>query len=110
MTSLSVDEAAHAACKRGIHELCYLAILDDQQQMAGTIIVNGALLPQLVNKKHRFLGLSRSTLYRIDEDPSWDPITHSFQHWHRQKPPLKVENAKEDLNHILDRYRFLLCG
>lgn len=85
-----------AACKQGFHELCYLAILDDQQQMAGTIIVNGALLPRLVNKKHRFLGLSRSTLYRIDEDPSWDPITHSFKHWRRQKPPLTAENVKDD--------------
>ncbi|KAF2812162.1 uncharacterized protein BDZ99DRAFT_262577 [Mytilinidion resinicola] len=85
-----------AACKKGVHELCYLAISDDQQRMAGTIIVSGALLPQLVNKKHRFLGLSRSTLYRIDDDPSWDPITHTFQHWDKQKPPLGVENGKEN--------------
>lgn len=61
----------HAQCNQGHHEVCYLAITNDQQQIVGTIIVNGALVPQLTTeKKHRFLGLSPSTLYRIDDDPS----------------------------------------
>jgi hypothetical protein len=75
-----------ASCKHGIHELCYLAILDDENQMAGTIIVDGRLLPHLINKRHSFLALSRSTLYRIDEDPSWDSATNTFRHWSEQPP------------------------
>lgn len=64
--------------------LCHLAILDDQDRRAGTVQVSGTLVPSLKDKSHRFLGLSRSTLYRVDEDPSWDDDTHTFRHWTRQ--------------------------
>jgi hypothetical protein len=71
-------------CKDGLHELCYLAILDAQKNTAGTIIVPGHLLPQLVDKSHRFLAVARSTLSRMDDDPSWDPKAKSFTPWAQQ--------------------------
>lgn len=72
-------------CKQGNHELCYLAILDIQNRIAGTILVDARIVPQIRDKQHRFLALSRSSLYRIDEDPSWDEATKTFRHWSRQK-------------------------
>ncbi|KAJ4301003.1 hypothetical protein N0V90_003092 [Kalmusia sp. IMI 367209] len=80
-----------APCREGHHELCYLAILDDQKRTAGTIIVSGDLLPLLADRKHKFLGLSRSTLSRIDDDPSWDPDTKTFRFWSEQlaRPPVR---------------------
>ncbi|KAH8781246.1 hypothetical protein F5883DRAFT_539708 [Diaporthe sp. PMI_573] len=71
-------------CKQGTHVLCHLAILDNQGRRAGTVQVSGNITPSLRDKSHRFLGLSRSTLYRVDEDPSWDAGTHTFRHWTRQ--------------------------
>ena len=71
-------------CTEDSHELCYLAILDGQNREAGTIIVNGDLRPRLANKMHRFLGLSRSTLHRVD-DPSWDSERNVFRPWTEQQ-------------------------
>jgi hypothetical protein len=80
-------------CTDGPHELCYLAILDAQNHTAGTIIVPGHLLPQLVDKPHRFLALARSTLSRVDDDPSWDPETKSFTHWTEQAIKPRTHDA-----------------
>jgi hypothetical protein len=73
-------------CKDDFHELCYLAILDGEQHTAGTIIVGGDLFPQLINKPHKFLAIARSTLSRIDDDPSWDPEAKRFRLWTEQSP------------------------
>lgn len=86
-----VDELGihKASCEQGVHKLCYLEILDNDNHMAGTIIVDGRLLPQLINKRHMFLALSRSTLYRTNEDPSWDSATKTFLHWSEQPPGVR---------------------
>lgn len=95
-------------CEQGNHTLCHLAILDDQGRWAGTLQVSGELVPRLKDKSHRFLRLSRSTLYRIDEDPSWDDDSHAFRHWTRQNvanlDPCYVD---EEPNHdFFDRKEF----
>ncbi|KAI7787584.1 HET-domain-containing protein [Diaporthe eres] len=74
----------HRNYKQGNHVLCHLAILDGLGRRAGTVQVSGDLVPRLKDRSHRFLALSRSTLYRIDEDPSWDDDSHTFCHWTRQ--------------------------
>ncbi|KAI8632002.1 heterokaryon incompatibility protein-domain-containing protein [Xylariaceae sp. FL1651] len=50
-----------ANCSLGIHEKCNLAVLDAENRVAGTVTVDGKLIPQLQGRKHQFLGLSRST-------------------------------------------------
>ena len=75
-------------CTEDSHELCYLAILDSQGRTAGTIIVGGDVFPSLVGKIHKFVGIARSTLSRMDDDPSWDDASKTFRHWtaQTQKP------------------------
>ncbi|KAI0975100.1 heterokaryon incompatibility protein-domain-containing protein [Xylaria arbuscula] len=72
-------------CKQGIHERCKLAVLDDKNRVAGTIVVDGDLVPQLQGRTHQFLGLSRSTYLRVgdlDEDePTWDQEKNEFHPW-----------------------------
>jgi hypothetical protein len=79
-----------ANCSLGTHEKCNLAVLDDENRVAGTVIVDGKLIPQLQGRTHRFLGLSRSTYIRtgLDEDmeeeyiePTWDREKRRFQPW-----------------------------
>lgn len=72
------------SCKQGDHVLCHLAVVDDQGRWAGTLQVEGNLVSRLQDRSHTFLALSRSTLYRVDEDPSWDSDSHTFRHWTRQ--------------------------
>lgn len=81
-------------CKEDFHELCYLAILDEKKHTAGTIIVGGDLLSQLVNKTHKFLSIARSTLSRIDDDPSWDSEAKRFKHWTEQSPESRTRNVE----------------
>jgi hypothetical protein len=81
-------------CKDDFHELCYLAILDKEQHTAGTIIVDGNLLPQLVNKTHKFLAIARSTLSRIDDDPSWDSEAKRFRLWTEQSPESRSHSVE----------------
>lgn len=95
-------------CKQGNHTLCHLAILDGQGRWAGTVQVSGHLVPRLKDKSHRFLGLSRSTLYRVDEDPSWDEDSHTFRPWTRQNvADLDPCYVDEEPNHdFFDRKHF----
>lgn len=95
-------------CKQGNHLLCHLAILDDRGRWAGTLQVNGNLVPGLGGRSHRFLALSRSTLYRVDEDPSWDADSHTFRHWTRQSvAELEPGYVDEEPNHdFFDRKEF----
>ncbi|KAK7697578.1 hypothetical protein SLS64_013397 [Diaporthe eres] len=95
-------------CKQGNHVLCHLAILDGQGRWAGTVQVSGNLVPRLKERSHRFLALSRSTLYRVDEDPSWDEDSHTFRHWTRQsvadlEPDFVDEESNDD---FFDRKAF----
>ncbi|KAL1592031.1 hypothetical protein SLS60_011623 [Paraconiothyrium brasiliense] len=85
-------------CKEGSHELCYLAILDRDEHTAGTIIVGGDLLPQLVNKTHKFLAIARSTLSRMDDDPSWDVETQRFRLWTEQSPESLSRKVEETMS------------
>lgn len=66
-------------CKQGNHLLCHLAVLDGRGRWAGTLQVSGNLVPGLRGRSHKFLALSRSTLYRVDEDPSWDADSRTFR-------------------------------
>lgn len=95
-------------CKQGNHALCHLAILDDKGRWAGTVQVSGDVVPHLKERSHRFLALSRSTLYRVDEDPSWDEDSHTFRHWTRQsvadlEPDFVDEEPNDD---FFDRKEF----
>lgn len=95
-------------CKQGNHLLCHLAVLDGRGRWAGTLQVSGNLVPGLRDRSHTFLALSRSTLYRVDEDPSWDADSHTFRHWTRQSvadfDPCYVD---EEPNHVFfDRKEF----
>ncbi|KAJ4350321.1 uncharacterized protein N0V89_008942 [Didymosphaeria variabile] len=84
-------------CKEGCHELCYLAILDQEEHTAGTIIVGGDLLPQLVNRTHKFVAIARSTLSRMDDDPSWDAETERFKLWTEQNPESRSRKLEETI-------------
>ncbi|RWA11278.1 hypothetical protein EKO27_g3823 [Xylaria grammica] len=77
-------------CSLGIHEKCNLAVLDGNNRVAGTVTVDGRLIPQLQGRTHRFLGLSRSTYIRVglDEEtveeyiePTWDREQKRFRSW-----------------------------
>jgi hypothetical protein len=70
-----------STCYSGRHDQCNLAVLDDKGQAVGMVLVPSWLVFHLQNKTHNFLALSRSTLYRIDEDISWNPVTKSFRSW-----------------------------
>lgn len=95
-------------CNQGKHVVCHLAILDDQGRWAGTAQVSGNLVPRLRNKSHKFIALSRSTLYRVDEDPSWDEDSHTFRHWTRQNiAELEPGYVDDEPNHdFFDRKEF----
>jgi hypothetical protein len=68
------------SCNKGFHYKCNLAILDEDNHTAGTVIVDSHLIPQLQNQQHRFLAISRSTLSRQD-DISWDQKGKQFRPW-----------------------------
>lgn len=70
-----------STCRPGHHQQCHLAVLDTKGQVAGVIFVDGRTAPQLMNQSHKFLALSRSTLYRTDIDAAWDDETNSFRSW-----------------------------
>ncbi|MBE3044580.1 HET domain-containing protein [Candidatus Bathyarchaeota archaeon] len=70
-----------STCREGTHAHCHLQLLDSANRVVGYVLVNGQRAPEIAGKKHRFLALSRSTLHRIDADPSWDPETSSFRPW-----------------------------
>jgi hypothetical protein len=59
--------------------------------------VDGRLLPQLANKTHRFLAVARSTLVRIDDDPSWDAELKQFQFWTAQSPESRQRDGRKTL-------------
>ena len=88
-----------STCREGTHTHCHLQLLDSASQVVGYILVNGQKVPEIAGKKHRFLALSRSTLHRIDADPSWDPETTSFRPWTHPEsgcPGSEDENSDDD--------------
>ncbi|KAI1210265.1 heterokaryon incompatibility protein-domain-containing protein [Annulohypoxylon truncatum] len=70
-----------ATCRNDHHVQCNLAILDAKGRAAGRVLVDARTVPQLQNREHGFLALSRSTLYRNDMDISWDEQSKTFKSW-----------------------------
>lgn len=68
-------------------------MLDTQKRTAGTVIVDGDLLPSLAGKNHRFVAIARSTLSRVDDDAAWDDKSNGFHHWTVQREKPKVRHA-----------------
>ncbi len=85
-----------STCREGQHELCPLAVFDKQDRVAGTVFVAGSLVQQLEGKTHRFLALTRSTLSRMDIDPSWDEETKSFRCWTHPESGNSGEPGSDD--------------
>jgi hypothetical protein len=83
-----------STCREGRHQQCHLSVLDEKSRVAGTVFVDGRIAPQLQNRKHKFLALSRCTLNRLDIDPSWDDETNSFRSW--THPSSGVRGGTED--------------
>lgn len=77
----SRSHALFSTCKEGRHEQCRLDVFDDQDRRVGTVSVDGRVVPQLCGKSNQFLAIARSTLCRMDVDPSWDEETTSFRCW-----------------------------
>ncbi|KAI5928313.1 heterokaryon incompatibility protein-domain-containing protein [Camillea tinctor] len=86
-------------CHKGRHYDCHLAVLDEKGQVVGRVVVDSYTVPELQNRNHKFLGLSRSTLYRIDDDPSWNEKTNSFTPWTAQV------TGEEEEETIYEEYR-----
>jgi hypothetical protein len=87
---------ACSTCEKGRHENCALAIFDDQGRIAGTVFVAGSVRLQLQYKTHRFLALNRSTLSRMDDDPSWDEETRHFRCWTHPESGALGELSSDD--------------
>ncbi|KAE9378460.1 HET-domain-containing protein [Stipitochalara longipes BDJ] len=85
-----------STCREGRHEQCPLAVFDEQGRIAGTVFVAGSLVSQLQDKTHRFLALTRSTLNRVDLDPSWDEETKSFRFWTHPESGVPGEPDSDD--------------
>jgi len=58
-----------------------MALLDGKDRVVGHVLLDNRIVAGFMMKEHRFLAISRCTLFRIDEDPSWDPETKSFRSW-----------------------------
>lgn len=85
-TLLVSDQHSRAAsmlspCREGVHTHCHLQLHDSANRVVGFVLVDGGAVPDISGSEHRFLALSRSTLYRLDDDPSWDPKTKAFRPW-----------------------------
>lgn len=80
-------------CGDDVHELCYLAITNDQNHTAGTRIAGGDMLQQLVNKTHRFLAIARLTASRFEDDVCWDAQRKRFIFWTEQSPEAQEQSA-----------------
>ncbi|KAI6088037.1 heterokaryon incompatibility protein-domain-containing protein [Hypoxylon rubiginosum] len=76
---VDISDAAKS-CKKGQHKQCNLAILDSKGRAAGRVRVDAYTLPKLQNQEHKFLALSRSTLY-FHDDVSWDEESKAFRSW-----------------------------
>lgn len=74
-----------ASCVRGQHKRCNLAVLDHEGRAAGMVVVDSHLVPQLQNREHKFLAISRSTLSRQADDITWDEERNHFRMWTEQK-------------------------
>lgn len=90
-----------STCREGKHVQCHLAMLDSgsPSRIAGTVFVPGQSVSSLQNKKHRFLALSRSTMYRTDMDESWSEEAPGFRPWSEpgeDNSPWKERRRQED--------------
>ncbi|KAI0883787.1 heterokaryon incompatibility protein-domain-containing protein [Annulohypoxylon maeteangense] len=70
-----------SSCRSGHNGQCNLAILDSKNRTVGRVLIDARTLPELQNREHRFLALSRSTLYSNDEDISWEEDSKTFRSW-----------------------------
>src|SRR5690606_11280535 len=76
----SVDSLL-SPCHEGTHTHCRLQLHDSADRLVGSVLIDGQKVPEISGKRHRFFALSRSTLHRIDMDPSWDAEMRSFRPW-----------------------------
>ena len=87
-----------STCPQNKHLQCHLSILDARGRAVGHVRLDARTTVALGGKKHRFIALSRSTLYRIDLDPSWDKKARFFRPWTHAasgKPPAKGEDSDD---------------
>lgn len=72
---------ALSTCSKGTHTHCHLQLLDSKNRVVGLVLVDRGDVSDISGKRQRLLALSRSTLHRMDDDPSWDPETRTFRSW-----------------------------
>jgi hypothetical protein len=85
-----------STCFQGDHQQCYLSVHDSQGHVAGAIWIDKSTAHQLVNQNHKFLALSRSTLYRNEADVAWDDETKSFRPWNSFQSGVYKDTFDED--------------
>lgn len=87
-----------STCRQNKHIQCHLSVLDSRGRAVGHVLLDARNTAALAGKKHRFVALSRSTLHRIDLDPSWNEKARSFRPWTHAasgKPPVKGEDSDD---------------
>ena len=65
-------------CDSGVHDVCYLSVMDKDGNRAGSVVVDGTTRMALKAGLYSFIKLSRTTLTHTEEDPAWDEESHSF--------------------------------
>lgn len=65
-------------CTEEKHTLCPLAVFSEEGYVAGTVFVDADIARTIESGAYEFLALSRTTLYRNNEDPAWDDETNTF--------------------------------
>jgi hypothetical protein len=75
-------------CTEEKHTLCPLAVFSEEGYVAGTVFVDADIAQTLESGAYEVVALSRTTLYRNDEDPAWDDETNTFllNEAHRKMP------------------------